>query len=115
MTRFRPVPAQYSLPWVLDYIAGASIREVIDGWTWKFDGRIFDGEATDPAILSDMHCPLVFFAGENGLVSPGMQRTIDAAPGITYVQIPDAGHAPMLDQPLALLTGIRTALAGWLH
>jgi len=27
--------------------------------------------------------------------------------------LPDAGHHPMLDQPLALVTGIRTLLAFW--
>ena len=31
------------------------------------------------------------------------------------VEIPEAGHHPMLDQPLILLTAIRTLLADWEH
>jgi len=29
------------------------------------------------------------------------------------VEIPDAGHHVMIDQPLALVVGIRTVLASW--
>jgi pimeloyl-ACP methyl ester carboxylesterase len=29
------------------------------------------------------------------------------------IDIPDAGHHPMLDQPLALLAGLRTLFALW--
>jgi pimeloyl-ACP methyl ester carboxylesterase len=29
------------------------------------------------------------------------------------IEVPDAGHAIMLDQPVALATGLRTVLAGW--
>jgi pimeloyl-ACP methyl ester carboxylesterase len=32
---------------------------------------------------------------------------------LPVVDLPDAGHHPMLDQPLALVTGLRTLLAFW--
>jgi pimeloyl-ACP methyl ester carboxylesterase len=32
---------------------------------------------------------------------------------LPVVDLPDAGHHPMLDQPLALVTGLRTLLALW--
>ena len=31
------------------------------------------------------------------------------------IEIPEAGHHAMLDQPLLLLTAIRTLLADWTH
>jgi len=31
------------------------------------------------------------------------------------IEIPAAGHHVMLDQPLALITGIRTLLSDWDH
>ena len=31
------------------------------------------------------------------------------------IEIPDAGHHVMLDQPLALITGLRTLLSDWDH
>jgi pimeloyl-ACP methyl ester carboxylesterase len=33
--------------------------------------------------------------------------------GLPVVDLPEAGHHPMLDQPLALLAGVRTLLAVW--
>ncbi len=32
---------------------------------------------------------------------------------LPVVDLPDAGHHPMLDQPLSLITGLRTLLALW--
>jgi pimeloyl-ACP methyl ester carboxylesterase len=32
---------------------------------------------------------------------------------LPVVDLPDTGHHPMLDQPLALVTGLRTLLAFW--
>lgn len=112
MGRFRPVPAQSSLPYVRDYIARNSLREVDGGWTWKFDPRIFDDRAALPAILTEVHCPVAFFRAEHGLESPRLSESLEGA-GIALIEIPDAGHAPMLDLPLALVTGIRSVLAEW--
>jgi pimeloyl-ACP methyl ester carboxylesterase len=33
--------------------------------------------------------------------------------GLPVVDLPEAGHHPMLDQPLALVTAVRTLLAFW--
>jgi pimeloyl-ACP methyl ester carboxylesterase len=43
-------------------------------------------------------------AGEMAALVPGRLPVVD---------LPDAGHHPMLDQPLALVTGLRTLLAVW--
>jgi pimeloyl-ACP methyl ester carboxylesterase len=33
--------------------------------------------------------------------------------GMPVIDLPDAGHHPMLDQPLALVAALRTLLAVW--
>ncbi len=33
--------------------------------------------------------------------------------GLPVVDLPEAGHHPMLDQPLALVAALRTLLATW--
>src|SRR5215207_5763989 len=62
-------------------------------------------------------CPAALFRCEKGLVTREM--AVDMAGlvpgGLPVVDLPDAGHHPMLDQPLALVTGIRTLLAFWPH
>jgi pimeloyl-ACP methyl ester carboxylesterase len=43
-------------------------------------------------------------AGEMARLVPGHLPVVD---------LPDTGHHPMLDRPLALVTGLRTLLALW--
>ena len=66
-------------------------------------------------LLPQLTCPAALFRCEKGLVSPTMAGEMAAlvAGGLPVVDLPDAGHHPMLDQPLALVTGIRTLLAFW--
>jgi pimeloyl-ACP methyl ester carboxylesterase len=35
------------------------------------------------------------------------------APGSPYVEIPEAEHQVMIDQPLAFVAGLRALLAAW--
>jgi pimeloyl-ACP methyl ester carboxylesterase len=114
IARFRPIPDQPSLDYVRDYIAAASVRESQDGWGWKFDSRIFTRAPQLPG-LAPVHCRSAFFRGERGIVSREMADAIVERLGgeTPMIDIADAGHAIMLDQPLALLAGLRTILALW--
>jgi pimeloyl-ACP methyl ester carboxylesterase len=112
VSRFRPVPAQTSLPYVFDHIAAHSVAAVDGGFSWKFDDRIFDGRVPPPAEVTEFQCRVTFFRAEHGLVAPGARELIERAGG-SFVELPGAGHAPMLDQPLALVTGIRSVLGEW--
>lgn len=117
LKRFRPIPDQDMLPYVRAYIAETSIREVEGGWSWKFDPQIFGRASLAPAMLTRLDCRVALFRAEHGLVSEDMgammyDRLGRVAP---VIEIPDAGHAIMLDQPLALVTGLRTLLADWEH
>jgi pimeloyl-ACP methyl ester carboxylesterase len=116
----RTVPDQpTSLPAVIDHVGRTSLQEVEGGITWKFDPVIF--ERTTPRatheILPDVRCRLALFRAEHGLVTPDIGETMYELLGrnAPVIEIPEAYHHIMLDQPLSLVTGLRTLLADWEH
>jgi pimeloyl-ACP methyl ester carboxylesterase len=114
LARFRPVPNQHMLPYVRDHIAAASIREVEGRWTWKFDHGVFPTTANVPDRIDDLDCPVVLLAAEHGLLADEYRRSrVLPEDGAAIVLLPDAGHAPMLDRPLALLAAIEGVISGW--
>lgn len=116
--RFRPIPAQPGcLPYVTDHIARTSLRQVSGGWTWKFDPVIFNRDPISPSQLSRLDCRVALFRAEHGLLSSEMSDVIYDRLGrqAPVIEIPEAGHHVMLDQPLSLVTGLRTLLADWKH
>ncbi|GAB3710267.1 alpha/beta hydrolase [Nocardiopsis oceani] len=110
--RFRPIPVQASLPDVRDHVARSSIRRVPGGWTWKFDAGIFHGKARMRTTMPSPGGRLAYLRGELGMVSASVHGLIEAAGGIC-LDLPGAGHAPMLDQPAALVAALRAVNAGW--
>jgi pimeloyl-ACP methyl ester carboxylesterase len=116
LARFRTLPPQdVVLPYVREHVARESLREVEGGWTWKFDPTFFGNRLLLRDLLPQLTCPVALFRCEQGLVSPGMAAEMARlAPGsLPVVDLPDTGHHPMLDRPLALVTGLRTLLALW--
>lgn len=113
ISRFRPIPAQEVLGYIADHVAATSVREVEDGWTWKFDPAFVRLVGDMPRTLDGIGCPVVFVAGERGILSEKARAALDASTEVAVVEIPDAGHAIMLDQPLALVAALRGILAGW--
>jgi pimeloyl-ACP methyl ester carboxylesterase len=116
ITHFRPLPAQdVLLPYVREHIARGSLCQGTDGWTWKFDPHLWGQRPLLAQLLPQLRGPVALFRSEKGLISPKMadeMAELVAGP-LPVVDIPDAGHHPMLDQPLALVTGVRTLLAVW--
>jgi pimeloyl-ACP methyl ester carboxylesterase len=112
-SRFRPVPTQSSLPYTEAYIAASSVREADGGWGWKFDPAFVTMTGDLPRTLDGLPCPVVFIAGECGILSPAARRALDASTEVAVVEIPGAGHAMMLDEPVALVAALRGILAGW--
>ena len=116
MVRFRTLPPQdVVLPYVREHVARGSLRRDEDGWTWKFDPNLWGPRPLLAQLLPQLGCPAALFRCEKGMVSRRMAGEMAGlvAGGLPVVDLPDAGHHPMLDQPLALVTGIRTLLAFW--
>jgi pimeloyl-ACP methyl ester carboxylesterase len=119
LARFRTVPEQeHYLDYVIDHVGRHSIRAVEGGWSWKYDPDIFVPPRSEPReLLERVRCRVALFRAEHGLVTPEIgqymyERLGRVAP---VVEIPEAGHHLMLDQPLLLLTALRTLLADWEH
>src|SRR4029077_7968607 len=67
--------------------------------------------------LSQVDCRLALLRSEHGLVTPEIRAFMYEKLGrvTPVIEIPEAGHHAMLDQPLILLTALRTLLADWDH
>jgi pimeloyl-ACP methyl ester carboxylesterase len=106
-------------PYILDHIGRHSLRRVEGGWTWKFDPLVFRRFAPRAIheILPEVRCRVALFRAEFGLVTPDigdyMFELLDR--NAPVVEIPSAYHHLLLDQPLALITGLRAILSDWEH
>ena len=117
IARFHPIPDQPGLPYIVAHIAQTSIRPTDGGWSWKFDPRIFARHGLTLALLTRLNCRVALFRAEHGIVSAQMSDVMYDRLGrlAPVIEIPAAQHHVMLDQPLALVTGIRTLLSDWDH
>lgn len=121
VAKFRLIPPQpCENPWILDHVARHSLHRTPAGWTWKFDPVVFR-RATPEAIaenLSQVRCRVALFRGElSDLVTPDvadyMYELLDR--NAPLVEIPQAHHHLLLDQPLAFVSALRAILADWEH
>ncbi len=120
---FRTVPAQeHYLDYVMDHVAHHSVRSTADGYRWKFDRNVFaqfQGGIRSVALpyLSRVRSRFALLRSENGLVTRDIGRFMYEELGrvTPVIELPEAGHHAMLDQPLILLTALRTLLADWDH
>ncbi len=119
IARFRTVPEQdHYEPFVMADVAARSLHPCDGGVTWKFDPRIFlpDRAAADD-LLPSITCRIALFRAQYGLVTADIGAYMYEQLGrvTPVVEIPLAGHHVMLDQPLLLVTALRTLLADWEH
>jgi pimeloyl-ACP methyl ester carboxylesterase len=112
---FRLLPGQPSPPAaVMEEIARTSVVAREQGWTWKFDPRIF-GDLRGPTVeqhLASIACPVVAVNGElSAITSPSLVNTLAGHVGrpIPLVTVAGAHHHVLLDAPEAL-----AAILGWL-
>lgn len=120
--RFRTEPRQdVLLPYVARHVAEESVKQTEAGWMWKFDPEMFRkrheaGQLVNlRELLGKIVTPSLYIRCELGMVSPEMAQEIAGlfANPATVVDLPDAGHHPMMDQPLPLVSVLRTILAQW--
>ena len=108
--RFRTVPPQeHYLDYVIDHVARRSLRAVDGGWQWKFDRR--DLRAVRRRACAAIALP---YLGRGALpLRPAALRarprhrghrrvacTRRSAGSRPVIELPEAGHHAMLDQPL---------------
>ncbi|TQM11315.1 alpha/beta fold hydrolase [Pseudonocardia kunmingensis] len=116
ISHFRLVPAQAKeLGYVVAHIAEHSVRPVEGGWAWKFDPQAFRRPPLAAAELAELDCRVALFRAEHGLVPAAMSDMIVDRLGraVPSVEIPTAAHHLMVDEPIALVTGLRALLADW--
>jgi pimeloyl-ACP methyl ester carboxylesterase len=125
VSRFHAVPRQeVTLPFVAAHIAAESVRRRGLRWFWKFDPAIFEGEWIDDLstqhqalddVFDEIHCRIAYLRCEHGLVPPEMAERVREILQLRgpFIDLPEAGHHPMLDQPLALVSSLRTLVEMW--
>jgi pimeloyl-ACP methyl ester carboxylesterase len=123
LAHFRLAPAQpCSNFYILDHIARLSLHKVPGtvggepGWSWRFDPALWlQLKHRNPMpFIRAARCPLALVRGSRSR----LMRHDDAAhmmaalpEGAPYVEVPEADHHVMLDQPLAFVTAIEALLA----
>jgi pimeloyl-ACP methyl ester carboxylesterase len=117
LARFRPVPDQPVLRYIADHVAATSIRQVDNGWIWKWDPAVFSSREMPIAPLTRLDCRAALFRAEHGILSAEMSDLVYDRLGrvAPVIEIPVAGHHVMLDQPIALVAALRTLLSDWDH
>jgi pimeloyl-ACP methyl ester carboxylesterase len=121
MARFRLMPPQTSENlYLVDWVARNSLKEVAGGFTWKFDPAIWQrfsiGDTAER--LKATRCRIAVFRGEHSVLLPpqiGEYMFNLLGRSAPMVEIPQAQHHIMLDQPLALVAALRALLADWEH
>lgn len=116
VARFRLVPPQEDAePYVLEHIARGSLKPVEGGYSWKFDALRMGREFRERLAVMSPRCPVAYFRSEHGIVTDLLYAQLleQLGPDALTVELPAAGHHPMIDQPLAVVAAARTVLAGW--
>jgi pimeloyl-ACP methyl ester carboxylesterase len=124
IARFRLAPPQAcDNLFILDFIARRSARKAVGaggaaGWSLSFDPHFWERFARlDPVPLARaVKTPLALIRGaKSQLFHPEDAAYLLSliAPGAPYVEIPEAEHHVMIDQPIAFVAALRALLAAW--
>lgn len=120
LSRFRLMPEQpCDNQYITDFIAQTSLKPTAGGWTWKFDSKVMGsrrfGEPYNEE-LKTLKCRSALIYGEkSAIVSKRTATYMSSIMGkrAPIVEIPEAHHHVMLDQPLAFIAALRAILDGW--
>jgi pimeloyl-ACP methyl ester carboxylesterase len=116
MRRFRLLPTLTNAdPDVLAHVAAHAVRQLPDGrWTLRFDrASLSHPEPQDQlAALQQLSCPILFVRGAHSTLLPHdkFAALLAALSGAEGIEIPDAHHHVMLDNPVAFERAVRTFL-----
>ncbi len=122
LSRFRLAPEQpCENDYIVDFIARKSLRAVEGGLTWKFDPSLWTHRFSigdTAACLRNTRCRIAIMRGENSVLMPpevGEYMYSLLGHAAPVIEIPQARHHVMLDQPLAFVAALRALLADWNH
>ena len=122
LARFRLMPPQScDNDFIVEYIARHSLMPVEGGWTWKFDGAALGSRRFGEPFreyLQDVRCRAALIFGEkSALVSRATASYMSSLMGplAPIVEVPEAQHHVMLDQPLAFVAALRMLLESWIR
>jgi pimeloyl-ACP methyl ester carboxylesterase len=122
LARFRLMPPQScDNDFIVEYIARHSLMPVDGGWTWKFDGAAMGTRRFGEPFreyLQAVRCRAALIFGEkSALVSRETASYMSSLMGTAapIVEVPEAQHHVMLDQPLAFVAALRMLLQSWIR
>ncbi len=122
LERFQLLPAQpCENEFIVELVARHSLKQLDGGWTWKFDvGAMGSRRWGEPfrEHLQKLRCRAGLIFGQNSaLVSRDTADYMSElmGPEAPIVEIPDAQHHVMLDQPIAFVAALRTMLDTWVR
>lgn len=122
LARFRLMPPQScDNDFIVEYIARHSLMPVEGGWTWKFDGAAMGARRFGEPFreyLQAVRCRAALIFGEkSALVSRATASYMSSLMGplAPIVEVPEAQHHVMLDQPLAFVAALRMLLESWIR
>lgn len=120
MARFRLVPPQdCNNGKFLQYIAAESIMSAEgSGWTWKYDPQAFRDLRPSEifSLLKTVSSPTLIIRGQNSRIldrETAAMMYMELANANNVVEIADASHHVLLDQPVMLIEEIKSALKQW--
>jgi pimeloyl-ACP methyl ester carboxylesterase len=119
LARFHLRPLQPTANgFIVDWLALSSVGPAAGegGWTWRFDPnlRLKTDLGDIDGIIGRAGCPLAFIRGGlSTIVTDAIwaDHQAQAPSGTPFVDIPEAGHHVMVDQPLALVAALRALIA----
>lgn len=122
LARFRLMPEQpCENPFIVEFIGRHSLMQVDGGWTWKFDSDAMGSRRFGEPFreyLQAVRCRAALIFGEKSkLVSRDTASYMSSlmGPEAPVVEVPEAQHHVMLDQPLAFVAALRMQLENWIR
>ncbi len=116
-------PQEVEQPELLDFMAYHSLKKVDGGWQWKFSPSVFPNKGSiekrwaevGQRIVATTGRVAIIYGRESMLFTPDSEDYIRELGGntIPIIDIPQARHHLMLDQPVAFLTALKSILALW--
>jgi pimeloyl-ACP methyl ester carboxylesterase len=125
--RFRLMPPQPAGNlFVADFIARRSLKRAPmqdgsgEGWTWKFDPSMWEkldrsGAPSSAPKAPPIKVPMVHIYGAQSRIIERRRKGEASFLGssVREIEIPESQHHIMIDQPLALVSALRSLLAVW--